>query len=73
MLTDFYLDESARGKGIGKGALTAVLVFARSQGLKQVDLFVIDGNERAERLYGAGGFDRVSGRFAMSKSLIENT
>ncbi len=69
VITDFYLRESARGKGVGRSALRQVIGFAKDKGLRQVDLFVIEGNQRAESLYRSEGFDRIKGRFVMSRSL----
>lgn len=69
VITDFYLDETARGRGVGRLAMEALLRFASKVGLHQIDLVVIEGNERAEHLYSSLGFNRTKGRFWMSLGL----
>ena len=69
VITDFYLDETARGRGVGRLAMEALLNFSRTAGLNQIDLVVIEGNNRAEHLYNSLGFTRTRGRFWMSLGL----
>lgn len=67
IITDLYLTESARGRGAGRAALRHLLTFGAKNGLREIDLVVIDGNKRAETLYRSEGFVRTSGRFWMSR------
>jgi GNAT superfamily N-acetyltransferase len=66
LVTDLFLVEQARGKRYGAAILDKLVQFARAEGLKQIDLFVIEGNERAEALYSSRGFARVKGRTMFS-------
>jgi len=62
VVTDFYLSEHARGQGIGSEVLELMISHAKDLGLKQVELFVLDHNEGARRLYTRRGFQPVLGR-----------
>lgn len=65
VLTDLFLVEAARGRGLGRALLDGVLALARAEGLRQVDLWVLDGNDRARALYRSRGFGLVEGRRAL--------
>jgi ribosomal protein S18 acetylase RimI-like enzyme len=53
------VDSSRQRQGIGRKLVAHLLDFARSLGhVQQVQLTVNDGNEKAERLYDAFGFER---------------
>jgi len=55
-LDELYLGDKARGKGYGKYAVNFVKEYAARNQLKAVFLEVEHHNERARRLYEAGGF-----------------
>ena len=50
-----YVRETARGHGLGRALVDAILAEARTQGLEQVLLTVSEGNP-AQRLYERAGF-----------------
>lgn len=57
-----YVSESARGKGVGRALLEALLERARkAPGLEQITLSVTVGQTAARKLYGSLGFE-VFGR-----------
>ena len=66
LVTDFFLVESARGAGLGTNAMELVLAEAKSLGLKAVELYVLDHNNRARDFYRRFGFSEVDGRAPMS-------
>jgi len=66
VVTDLYLVEEARGKGFGPFFVDEILRLAREEGLHQVELYVLDHNVRARRLYELKGFGAVTGRSLMS-------
>jgi len=52
-----YVMPERRGLGIGRGLLQQIISYARTQaGLEELGLWVIIGNERAQALYEAVGF-----------------
>jgi ribosomal protein S18 acetylase RimI-like enzyme len=51
-----WTDPQARGRGIGRALLDAVVAFARERGAVDIRLSVTDGNEPARRLYEGYGF-----------------
>lgn len=55
-----FVDEAARGRGIGTALLDAVSEQARASGAKTVQLDVIDTNPRARALYEKVGFRPIS-------------
>ena len=56
LMDGIFVDESARGQGVGSALLTAIKVEAKARGLSQVRLDVIDTNPRARALYEREGF-----------------
>ena len=56
LMDGIFVDESARGLGVGTALLAAIKAEARTQGLSQVRLDVIDTNPRARALYEREGF-----------------
>lgn len=62
VVTDFYLLQRLRGQGIGSRVLDLMIDHARAIGLRQVELFVLDHNDGARRLYERKGFRAVTGR-----------
>lgn len=72
-LISMWVAPDARGKGAGDGLVRAVLEWAGCKGFRQVGLWVLDGNEPAERLYRRHGFRRTGRRQVIPRdgSLIE--
>ncbi len=56
LMDGIFVDEAARGKGLGTALLEAILDHARSEGAGEVRLDVIDTNPRARALYERQGF-----------------
>ena len=55
-LYSMWVQPSWRGRGLGDLLVTEVLDWARERHHKRVDLWVVDGNPIAERLYQRHGF-----------------
>ncbi len=53
------VDESERGKGVGRALLERLFSWAASRGIPHVSLLVFPHNERALRLYRSTGFTEV--------------
>ena len=72
-LISMWVAPDARGKGAGDVLVRAVLEWAGGNGFRQVGLWVLDGNEPAERLYHRHGFRRTGRRQVIPRdaSLIE--
>lgn len=51
-----FLGRGVRGAGLGRRALHAVYAWAKGQGAERLRLGVVEGNERARRLYATEGF-----------------
>jgi ribosomal protein S18 acetylase RimI-like enzyme len=58
-ISDFYVRPDARGRGVGRALLAAVIEPARENGLDHVSLEVLVGNTDARRLYERLGFAPV--------------
>ncbi|MGI9395061.1 MAG: GNAT family N-acetyltransferase [Boseongicola sp.] len=56
LMDGIFVDETARGRGVGSALLQAIGEHAASQGLSRVRLDVIDQNPRARSLYARIGF-----------------
>jgi ribosomal-protein-alanine acetyltransferase len=54
--------EAARGRGIGRALMEALLAEAGRRGAHEVFLEVRAGNETAQRLYASLGFERIAVR-----------
>ncbi len=54
-----YIDEGARGRGLGGVLLDAILVAAKKAGLLQILARITDGNEASLKLHDKRGFLRV--------------
>jgi ribosomal protein S18 acetylase RimI-like enzyme len=63
LLEDLYVDESARGAGLGHALVEATLERARARGCRRVELDVNESNEAAQRLYGSFGFSSTSNTY----------
>ena len=55
-LYSMWVDPAWRGRGVGDLLVTEVLGWARGNHHKRVDLWVVEGNRAAERLYERHGF-----------------
>jgi len=64
---DLFIEQSARGQGLGRKALEHVEDEARAQGLSGIDLNVWGRNDVARALYRTAGYDERA--IAMSKEL----
>jgi GNAT superfamily N-acetyltransferase len=69
ILTDFFLLESHRRHGHGSRALELLEKFARSQGARAMDLYVLNHNAGVRKFYHCHGFRDVEDRRPMTKSL----
>jgi ribosomal protein S18 acetylase RimI-like enzyme len=63
LLEDLYVDESARGAGLGHALVAATLDRARARGCRRVELDVNESNAAAQRLYGGFGFSATSNTY----------
>jgi ribosomal protein S18 acetylase RimI-like enzyme len=63
LLEDLYVEESARGAGLGHALVEATLERARARGCRRVELDVNESNEAAQRLYGSFGFSATSNTY----------
>jgi GNAT superfamily N-acetyltransferase len=59
-LEELFVEPAFRGRGIGTELLRAALEIAESAGAVAVDLEIVAGHERAERLYSRFGFKRLA-------------
>ncbi len=69
VMTDFFLSEPLRGKGLGPRFLELVLGKARERGYLAVELVVMDDNVRARTIYESAGFRSNPRRVGMMKLL----
>lgn len=58
-LVSLWVDPRWRGQGVGDHLVKVILDWARASALKEVRLWVADGNREAERLYTRNGFVRT--------------
>ena len=56
---DIVVDESARGRGVGRELLDAAIAWLRDRGTPRVILWTAAQNERAQRIFDAAGFRRT--------------
>jgi GNAT superfamily N-acetyltransferase len=60
LLEDLFVDERARGAGLGRALVAATLERARARGCRRVELDVNEANATAQRLYESFGFSSTS-------------
>jgi len=60
LLEDLFVDERARGAGLGRALVAATLERARARGCRRVELDVNEANATAQRLYESFGFSATS-------------
>ena len=58
-LEELYVEPASRERGIGTALLRSALEIAATAGAVAVDLEIVAGHERAERLYDRFGFKRI--------------
>lgn len=56
----FVLDESLRGRGVGRSMLATAMQFCKDRGFRRVFLTTLPGLDAARRLYEACGFTQTS-------------
>ena len=69
ILTDFFILEPHRGQGRGSRALELLEEFARSQGFRSLDLYVLNRNASVREFYLRRGFRDFADRRPMTKPL----
>jgi GNAT superfamily N-acetyltransferase len=57
LISELFVLEEVRGRGIGKALIAACEDWARAQGLNVVMINVLRDNRRAEKIYRAAGFE----------------
>jgi GNAT superfamily N-acetyltransferase len=58
LMNDLYVDEEARGRGVGRALIEATAEVARERGAAFVEWSTAPDNETAQRLYDSTGADR---------------
>lgn len=71
VLTAMWVDPDFRRKGIGALLVQRVIEWARDAGYSQVVLWVVDGNDNAERLYMRHGFQRTGAQEEVRPGRLE--
>ena len=70
-LEDLFVAEGARGSGLGRAMVEAVLQRAQARGCRRVELDVDDANAPARALYDALGFREKNGGSAFMQRKLE--
>jgi ribosomal protein S18 acetylase RimI-like enzyme len=63
LVEDLYVEESARGSGLGRALLDLAIEQARERGCRRLELDVNDNNEAALALYRSAGFGNRDDRY----------
>ncbi len=71
VVTDFYLEPSVRGRGIGSRVLNLIAEEARALCLRRIELAVLEHNPDGRRFYERAGFRPIGGRQTMALPLNE--
>jgi GNAT superfamily N-acetyltransferase len=69
-LEDLYVEDSARGAGLGGALVEAALERARARGCRRVELDTSESNEAARRLYARHGFSESAKSTPPAKDLF---
>ena len=56
LIWDISVDEGARGKGVGRALLEAAEAHTKAAGIREIRLYVLENNARAQRVYDAAGY-----------------
>jgi len=70
-MTAMWVDPRFRRSGVGDLLVKTVVGWAESAGYSQMVLWVADGNDNAERLYGRNGFARTGADQEMRAGKLE--
>jgi GNAT superfamily N-acetyltransferase len=70
-LTAMWVDPGFRRQGIGALLVERVIAWARETGYGEVVLWVVDGNDSAERLYARHGFRRTGAQEEVRPGRLE--
>jgi GNAT superfamily N-acetyltransferase len=71
-LTAMWVDPGFRRQGIGAMLVERVIDWAREAGYSQLVLWVVDGNDGAERLYKRHGFRRTGAQEEVRPGRLEH-
>jgi ribosomal protein S18 acetylase RimI-like enzyme len=63
LLEDLYVDERARGAGLGRALVAATLDRARARACRRVELDVNEANTTAQHLYESFGFSSTANSY----------
>jgi GNAT superfamily N-acetyltransferase len=55
-ISELYVDQAARGSGVGRALIQACEAWAGTRGIKVMQIGVLPGNTRAERVYREAGY-----------------
>jgi GNAT superfamily N-acetyltransferase len=69
-LEDLYVEDSARGAGLGGALIELALERARERGCRRIELDTSESNEAARRLYARHGFSESSKSDAPARDLF---
>ena len=58
LMNDLYVDEDARGKGVGRALIEAAAEIARDRGAHSLEWSTAPDNQTAQRLYDSTGAER---------------
>ncbi|HUE68120.1 MAG TPA: GNAT family N-acetyltransferase [Candidatus Acidoferrum sp.] len=70
-LTAMWVDPGFRRQGVGALLVQRVIDWARETGYSQLVLWVVDGNDSAERLYARHGFRRTGAQEEVRPGRLE--
>lgn len=63
LLEDLFVEDSARGAGLGRALVEATLHRARERGCRRIELDTNESNEAALALYGSFGFSATENTY----------
>jgi GNAT superfamily N-acetyltransferase len=58
LMNDLYVEQSARGSGVGRALIEATAEVARERGVSSIEWSTAPGNHAAQRLYDSTGAER---------------